>query len=45
MGRPDVLASFSHRAKVKREWLEQAAIDGVGLTPSVTGGDAGSGSK
>ncbi|MFT5464740.1 MAG: radical SAM protein with 4Fe4S-binding SPASM domain [Planctomycetota bacterium] len=45
MGRPDVLASFSHRAKVKREWLEQAAIDGVGLTPSVTGGDAGSSSK
>lgn len=24
MGRPDVLASFSHRSKVKREWLEKA---------------------
>lgn len=24
MGRPDVMASFSHRAKVKREWLEKA---------------------
>jgi radical SAM protein with 4Fe4S-binding SPASM domain len=23
MGRPDVLASFSHRAKVKREWREK----------------------
>jgi radical SAM protein with 4Fe4S-binding SPASM domain len=27
MGRPDVLASFSHRAKVKRAWREQAAAD------------------
>ena len=35
MGRPDVLASFSHRAKVKREWQEQAARDGgVSLPPS-----------
>ncbi len=25
MGRPDVLASFSHRAKIKREWRERAA--------------------
>ncbi len=25
MGRPDVLASFSHRAKIKREWTEQAS--------------------
>lgn len=25
MGRPDMLASFSHRAKVKREWRERAS--------------------
>lgn len=25
MGRPDVHASFSHRAKIKREWRDQAA--------------------
>ncbi len=24
MGRPDVLASFSHRAKIKREWAERS---------------------
>lgn len=29
MGRPDVLASFSHRAKVKREWRESAAREGA----------------
>ena len=23
MGRPDVLASFSHRAKIKRQWIEE----------------------
>ena len=27
MGRPDVLASFSHRAKIKREWQEQNSAD------------------
>jgi len=31
MGRPDVQASFSHRAKVKREWREEAARRGAGL--------------
>lgn len=29
MGRPDALASFSHRAKVKRDWLERAAREGA----------------
>jgi radical SAM protein with 4Fe4S-binding SPASM domain len=29
MGRPDVLASFSHRAKIKREWRERAAREGA----------------
>lgn len=33
MGRPDVQASFSHRAKIKREWREKAARDGAGMTP------------
>ena len=37
MGRPDVLASFSHRAKVKREMREKAALDGAGLTPETAG--------
>ena len=32
MGRPDVLASFSHRAKIKSEWRERAAQEG-GATP------------
>ena len=27
MGRPDVLASFSHRAKIKRAWRKQAAAE------------------
>ena len=35
MGRPDVVASFSHRAKIKREWRERAAREGApGLPPS-----------
>jgi radical SAM protein with 4Fe4S-binding SPASM domain len=29
MGRPDVLASFSHRAKVKREWREKLSAKTV----------------
>ncbi len=28
MGRPDVLASFSHRAKIKREWMEENSSNG-----------------
>ncbi len=32
MGRPDVQASFSHRAKIKREWRDKAAAaEGAGL--------------
>ena len=30
MGRPDVLASFSQRAKIKREWRDRAAQEGAG---------------
>jgi len=33
MGRPDVLASFSHRAKIKRELLEKAAREGAPGVP------------
>jgi len=29
MGRPDVQASFSHRAKIRREWMEDAARAGA----------------
>jgi len=44
MGRPDVLASFSHRAKVKRELRERAAREGMpGLAPT-EGGVNGNGS-
>ena len=38
MGRPDVLASFSHRAKVKRDWLERAAREGALPGPDVAQG-------
>jgi len=38
MGRPDVLASFSHRAKIKREWRERAAREGAPGLPE-NGGD------
>ena len=37
MGRPDVEASFSHRAKIRREWRERAAREGApGLPPSAS---------
>jgi len=29
MGRPDVLASFSHRAKIKREWIAEQGGNGT----------------
>ena len=43
MGRPDVIASFSHRAKIKRVWLENAARQGAILpttSDTTNGGDA-----
>lgn len=33
MGRPDVLSSFSQRAKIKREWREKAAASGTAGGP------------
>lgn len=34
MGRPDVQASFSHRAKIKRQWREDASRQGAGNVPT-----------
>lgn len=45
MGRPDVLASFSHRAKIKREWRERAAREGAGAVPATETGTGSGGRK
>ena len=42
MGRPDVLASFSHRAKIKSEWRENAAREGL-VDPASANGSSKNG--
>ncbi|MEM7306828.1 MAG: radical SAM protein [Planctomycetota bacterium] len=39
MGRPDVKASFSHRAKIKREWRDKAAAQSAGGDQEVAAGE------